>query len=409
MRPSLLLAALAAGVVVLVVALGLTEAHAQGVGAVVNTIPETFQSRIQPIVGPVRSAALNLFAFICTIGICFALYEQIMGGGGLADILRTILRQGIMVGFWYWLLVNGGFFHDVINGVATVANNASTAAGGSRNLSPGDMAAVGVNIVRVLWEATTARAPVTSAILVICGLSVLIAFVYITGRMIEVLVESYIFAVIVVFVLAFGGSAFTREFAIGALRLSLAIGLKRFILQLLVAVGESLMIGWANDLANKPTEVTAMISIIFCSGMMWMLCMKLPQRVGDVLSGSYSGGYGSGLMGTVKSAIQTASKAGAAAAGAGVATAAAYKLASSQLGQSAPAGSAPGRAAQGAGRAAQLTMMTVRNAGQAAASDVGRRLTGNYATQHGSMPWRMATDMKRRQGAVEAAKKNDRD
>ena len=82
---------------------------------------------------------------------------------------------------------------------------------------------------------------------------------------------------------------------------------------------------------------------------------------------------------------------GATTAGAGivVASAAAGSLASQQA--AAGGGASGGRVA----RLAALTGRTARNLGSAAASDIGGRLSGTR-TNRGSMPFRMAADLRNR-------------
>ena len=75
-------------------------------------------------------------------------------------------------------------------------------------------------------------------------------------------------------------------------------------------------------------------------------------------------------------------------AGAAAAVVSAGRLAGTQM--SAAEGGGPQSMA---GRAAGMVAGTTKNLAQAAAMDVGRKLSGTPGAHHGSAPWRMAADL----------------
>jgi hypothetical protein len=108
-------------------------------------------------------------------------------------------------------------------------------------------------------------------------------------------------------------------------------------------------------------------------------------------------GSGGALIGVGRAAGEMAVGATTAGAGAVVASAAAGSLASQQV-AAASGGASGGRVA----RLAVLTGRTARNLGSAAASDIGGRLSGTR-TNRGSMPFRMAADLRNRSDSAAPA------
>ena len=115
------------------------------------------------------------------------------------------------------------------------------------------------------------------------------------------------------------------------------------------------------------------------------ICKSLPEMTQSLLTGA-SLGAGGALIGVGRTAANMAVGVATGGAGALVATGAASALASQQV---AAAGGATSRVA----RMAALTGRTASNLGSAAMSDIGGRLAGTR-TNRGSMPFRMAADMR---------------
>lgn len=392
------------------------EAQAQGAPGIgagsINGIVNAFNGA-RAFEGTLMSAAKTLFAGLAVIEFTIVVGRQVIGRADVVSILATVLFQVVTLGFFYWLCINGPDISRAISSsFAQVASDASQAAGGSRNLSPGDVFNAGLTLVKTIWEAMSLGSPVKSTLLAIAGLVILWVFATVAGMMIEVIVESFFVASAGIVLLGFGGSSATRNLAIAQLHLAIAVGMKRLVLQLLVGLSEVLIRGWAANVGKDP-DWTAIAVMVGVPLVLLRLVNTLPQRAQDMVLGTHSN-MGVGLGHAPQMAAAAAGAAAAGAVGGGAATAAAFKQASAQIAAREEAGSGGtvsnnggGRGALGSiARAAQITGMAAGNMGKAAANDIGQRMIGSYAAQHGHSGFRMAEAMNARAAALRAGTGN---
>jgi len=197
-----------------------------------------------------------------------------------------------------------------------------------------------------------------------------------------------------VLMMAFGGSRWTKEFAIGALRYAVSVGAKLMVIQLLVSVGMGLIQQFTAQFQN--TTIADLCVVIGASIVLLALVYELPKLIQGMVVGAHIGSGASALVGAAATAAVApviATTGVASAAGSGFAAKGAFDLASAQLeARDAKAGpDAPRRSA--IGRSAALTGYAARNMGHAIAWDVGRRLSGQPGAKQGIMTWRMAADL----------------
>lgn len=387
------------------------DAQAAGIGSgSIEGIVNAFNS-MRSFEGVLMNQAKALFAGLALIEFVLVVGRQIIGRADTVEILAVVLFQVITLGFFYWLCVNGPDINRAItSSFAQVANDASVAAGGSRNLSPGDIFELGLELVKAVWSPLGFN--IKSILLIFAGLAILIVFAMVTGMMIEVIVESYFAASAGIILLGFGGASWTRSMAIAQLHYAIAVGMKRLVLQLLVGLSEVLMRGWIRNVGADPSwiEIAVMVGVPL---VLLRLVNTLPQRAQDMVLGTHTN-MGVGLGNAPRIGAALAGGAAASAAGGAMATKAAFSEASAQLAAREATGSGGAISNAGGGRGvmgsisrgAQITGMAARNLGSAAAEDLGQRMRGTYAAQHGVRAFRMADAMNARADAHRATASN---
>jgi len=381
------------------------------VGAV-DSIINSFETMraFEPVL---MTAAKELFAGLALIEFVLVVGRQVIARADAVGILATVLFQVITLGFFYWLCVHGPDMSRAITGsFSQVASEAGVAAGGSRTVSPSDIFRMGINLVKAVWDAMSLGSPVKSTLLAIAGLIILWVFAMVAGMLIEVIVEGYFAASAGVILLGFGGSSATRSMAIAQFHFAIAVGMKRLVLQLLVSLSNALMRGWATDVGGSPDwiDIAVMVGVPL---LLYRLVQTLPQRAQEMIMGTYSH-QGLGLGNAPRMAAALAGATAAGVAGGATATAAAFKEASAQIAAREASGSggtiSNAGGSQGAmgsiSRAAQVTGMAASNLGRAAAQDIGQRMTGSYAAQHGHRGFRMADAMSARADALRTSASN---
>lgn len=373
----------------------LSQATPLGPG-VLNGIVETFTGQASLWRTTLQGLALDLFAVLAGIEVAWVVGRALARRVDFADLLEIAVMQVVTIGFFYWLLINSAdFVLSIVASFGEAANRASTAGGGMTNLSPSDIFASGLNMGQIIWNGITITNPGLSTLLVLAGIINICIYAIIAAKLIEVLVESAFVAYAGIIMMGFGGSAFTRDYAIAQFRYAISVGVKRFVLQLIVGLAQGIITGWATTVATAGAMNWTTIGILLGAPIvMWRLAEILPQRAQDMIMGVST--YSSGHLGHTAATVAAAAGAVAAGlAGSGMAAKAAYQLSHAQIAQRGQTG---GQSPSFAQRAAMTTGLMARNLGTAAAHDVGQRMVGRNRFGHAS--WRMAEDMKTQASAT---------
>ncbi len=250
--------------------------------------------------------------------------------------------------------------------------------------------AAGVSLGQKVLGQMSMWSPAASVSLMIAGIVIEVCFALMAAVMLITLVQSYIVIAGGVLNMAFGGSRWTRDIAISTFRYALSVGAKLLMLQLLISVGQGIILDWAaqfTDLTNS-----ALLILIGAAVVMLALVKVLPDEFQRVVGGA-SLSSGSALTGAAMAVAGGAAGAVAGAVGAGSMGINAAKLASAQMGAAAGGGGGETSQQSLASRAVGLTGGTAKNLASATIRDVGRRLSGTPGSNHGMATWRMGADL----------------
>jgi type IV secretion system protein TrbL len=389
-RPSrqTLLAALCLALAVLT---KIAPAHAQSPD-VLDQIVSQFQSRSAGWESVLRNFAIGTFGILASIELAWAAFKLAFRGSDVSEWLAEIVNQILFLGFFLALLEN-----SVTWGTAIVNSfrQAAGAAGGG-GIAPSDVFAAGVKIAAQVLNQMSFWHPEASAGLIVAGIVIEVCFALMAAFMVLALVESYLIISMGVIFMAFGGSRWTKDFAVSTVRYTVSVGAKLFVLQLLVSIGTGLIQSWANSF----TDVTdaSLCILIGCSIVMLALVKVLPETMQRIVNGS-SMASGSALVGAAAAVGGAVGAVGLGMAGAGPMMGNAARLAGAQIDAAdakaaeASGGEPPQRSR--IGRAAAMTGYTARNLAAAPLTDVGRRLSGQ-GSRHGLATWRMSADLANR-------------
>lgn len=392
--------------------------HAQTLG-VLDNIVTLFRDKVAGMEGTLRNIGQNLFLGLVGIEVVIAA-GRFIGSRDMVELFGSMVWILVRIGFFWWALLHWpDFSMAIVNSFGQAGNNASTAVGGTANLMPSGIFASGANMASAVWNAMTLREIALSLLLAFAGLVVVVVYAVITALMIEVLVESYLVAYAGLLLMGFGGTRYTQSFAEAQFRYAISVGLKRFLLQLLIGISESLMQDFSTQTFNGSSQATwtSLVAIIAVPIVLLTLAYKIPYKAQDMINGTSSHG-GGGVLSAAASVGAAAIAGGAAMFGSGQAVASAFKLAAEQVsgggqggsqGESGSSGGSQGSgqssSSGGVGSAAltggKIAGRAMGNLTKAAASDVGKRLTGNYAATHGHMGSRMSADMARQRARLQ--------
>ena len=357
------------------------DAHAQLAGNVIDTVVSSYQAQVATWQATLNNFARSLFWSLAGIEFCWAVGRLALRNADISEWLAELVNQIMVIGIFYYLVLNSATIaFDIISSF----RQAASAAGGAATIKPSDIMNCGINVAMQIFSHMALTEPAKSLLLAISGIVVLACFAIICGYVVLTLIESYVVVGAGCLFVGFGGSRWSRDFAMRTLMYAISVGGKLMVLQLLVSLGVGLMSSWATTFtAADIKEVSVMI---MCAIVLLALTLKVPDLIQGLLSGSSLHGAGglAGAAATVGGAVATVATGGV---GLGVAARAAGSLASQQLGASESTTMA-GRL----GRFASLTGATAANLASAAKDDVGGRLAGTR-TNRGSMPFRMGADL----------------
>jgi type IV secretion system protein VirB6/type IV secretion system protein TrbL len=349
--------------------------------------------------GPAIQAALihsanDLFAGLAVIELVWIIGWSVAHKSDVFDMMIAVTRMAIGLGFWFFLLQNWvQIAAAVTNTFGIWGNDAVTAAGGTANMMPMGFLTAGLNLAHHLWQAMSVREPLTSVVLLIAGLIDVIIFGLIAAQIMLVLIEAFLASYLGSVMMALGANSFTRDFGMSPIRYAISVGMKRMTLQFVAGVSEGIVVTFANQVQANPgmigwSDLGVMIVIPVILLTVAQIAPKIAQ---DLILGTHLT-TSAGIIATARQIAIVAAGAVLSAAGIGAAGVASIQVTGKQMSTLAAAGRAPSSAAA---RGATMARLAAGNMAKAGASDVGKRLTGQYSGAHGYRGWRMAESMSR--------------
>src|SRR5438132_2146238 len=209
--------------------------------------------------------------------------EEVLG------VLASLLRQVVAIGFFYALLLNGGtWIPAVIQGFS----RAGATAAGIANLNPTGVFDQGLALANKILNATADLGLLDSffASLVagITALVVVIAFAIIAAQLLVVLVESFIVIGAGVLFLGFAGSRWTRFFTERYLSYVASVGVKLFVLYLIMGVGMGIAARWMSVLERGGFSPIPFFYVMGGSLVFLFLTWHIPSVAGSLTAGAVS-------------------------------------------------------------------------------------------------------------------------
>ena len=399
------------------------QAHAAGASydlGPVEAVTDIFLRSGASWENALKAVALTLFQSLVVIEIVWTVGLTLIAGADLLGLLAVLLRQLIVIGFFYWLLLGGATYPlAIINSFGQAAGLANAASGGNLVSRPEDIVSAGISLAAAVWNGFTFQHPGLDFLLAIAGMVILCVMVGAAATLVEVLVEAALVAYAGLLLLGFGATAFTRDYAINYLRWAVSIGLKKMFVLLILGLGIGVIQQLAAYVGHQASLIPAgEIGVLVAVPLLfWRLADKLPYKAQELVAGASSYhplNFGAGLR---QSALMAAA-ATTGAVGAASAAGAAFSLAQQQLGGGGDGrsggesggGGSPGGGSGGSGGGAgsnsapgfgATARQAARNLRGAMGSDVGMRMTGDHTARLLNSGWRMARGMSNQRGNVQ--------
>src|SRR5438552_10437232 len=207
---------------------------------------------------------------------------------GLA-VVSSLLRQVVAIGFFYALLLNGGTW---IPAVIQSFSQAGATAAGLTDLSPTGVFDQGLALANKILNATSDLGLLdgffASLIAGITAIVVVIAFAVIAAQLLVALVESFIVIGAGVLFLGFAGSRWTKFFTERCLSYVASIGVKLFVLYLIMGVGMGIAARWMPVLERGGFSPIPFFYVMGGSLVFVFLTWHIPSVAGSMMAGAVS-------------------------------------------------------------------------------------------------------------------------
>lgn len=219
-----------------------------------------------------------------------------MQGEGLISALAEIVRFFAVIGFFYYLLINGpAISQSIINSMRQLAANAL---GTSTGISPSSIVDMAFVILTKVSSAASIWSPMISTIMITVAIIVLVVMALIAINMLIMLVSAWVLCYAGVILLGFGGSKWTSDIAINYLRTVLSIGIQLFTMTLIIGIGQSFIDQYFSIIKNDIPDLNSLIVLLLASIILLVLTNKLPLLLSGVVGGASLqgiGGFGAGM------------------------------------------------------------------------------------------------------------------
>ncbi len=225
-----------------------------------DCILTSFRSATQSWQSSLAGLAIRLFWILAGIEFTWAAILLGLRGADLGEWLSALVNQVMFIGFFAALLQ---FSAEWASAIISSFQQAANIAGGANLLRPSDIFDVGIKLATALYDASSNWNIVHNLVLVVAGFFILISFGLITAYLIVALVESYIVISAGVLFMGFGGSRWTKDYAIRIFQYCMSIGAKLFVIQLLAGLMISIVEPWASLAAGTSSLSAASLTSIF--------------------------------------------------------------------------------------------------------------------------------------------------
>lgn len=327
---------------------------------VMDNVTQRFHSASSGWSSAFLSAGERLFWILVPIGMVWRFGLQAVRGGGATEILAEFVRFTVFIGFYFWLCLHGvSMGESIITSMKQLAGQAS----GQSGLNPSDIMDVGfstLSVVTTAFQSLSWKQVPEGIVMLLSGLVFVLICALVAVNMLLALVSAWILMYAGVFILGFGGAAWTSEMAIGYFRSVFSAGLRIAGMILVVGVSSSVLHSYASNVKLASIGDCAVLLVVAL--VMYMLSEKIPDQLAALPSGSTGSNAavsGAGAMGAsmaagamlaqgMKLAASTMTGGAAGIAGAASAVKAAISEAQNDLAQGTAEGASSGGAADAA-------------------------------------------------------------
>ena len=230
--------------------------------------------------------ARGLFYVLAAVEMTWSLLEWSATEGG--SLWGKVLARVVTLAFFFSLLTAyPTLSRGLVGGLMEVPEQALgiSFVGPSELVGQGMVVAVGV-ILSI--DFLSFLEPLTLLFRVVPGMVVLVAFILIAWQMLRALLEYYVVIGMGIFFFAFAASRWSFSMAEGLMRYAMTVGVRRFVLIVLIAIGRDLPREWilALEQGNFFTDFATYAHVIASATIFALMIWTVPEKVASAVGGS---------------------------------------------------------------------------------------------------------------------------
>ncbi|WP_169738213.1 P-type conjugative transfer protein TrbL [Maridesulfovibrio frigidus] len=231
--------------------------------------------------GPaIQGYSLSLFKKLLIIEMAWMGIQAILKGSDLQQLLAEFVLLIIYACFMLAILYH---YEEWANALIKSFGSVAIKTGAPKT-SPKEIFVYGLIIIgNLLNNLSVLNVPLSIGI-VLCCFIIAITFTLITAQVVMVKCEAFIVLNAGAILLGFGGSKFTKDYAINFLRYALSVAVKLFVLQLLL----SMSMNFIEKFTTVNSQSFADIFLVICSS---ILILALVKSIPDIVSGIVNGSH----------------------------------------------------------------------------------------------------------------------
>lgn len=234
--------------------------------------------------GTLRGFATDIFWSLAVIQLVWTFSQLALKQSDFMEFAAESVKWIVITGMYAALVLYSVDWAQAI--IDSFRQAAASAAGVSTQLQPGDMFGIAIELGKTVGGIGLVN-PVSAFMVSLSAVLVVMCFAFIAAFMMVTLIESYIVINAGVFFMAFGGSQWTREYALAMLRYSVSVGAKLFVLTLIVGL---IMVSARSWQAAYTQDETSMWTMVGLSLVCAYMSKTLPDMIQGLINGVSSGG-----------------------------------------------------------------------------------------------------------------------
>lgn len=201
-------------------------------------------------------------------------------------VVTALLRKVLSIGFFYALLINNDWIRAVIHGFSL----AGATAAGLPSLSPSKVFDQGLALATQIFNAPNElgllESIFPSLVAALCAVIVIVAYAIIAAQLLVALVESYIVIGGGILLLGFSGSRWTKFFSERYLSYVASVGVKLFVLYLIMGVGMTIAARWVRLLGEGGFSPIPLLHVTGGALVFLFLTWHIPSVAAAMMAGA---------------------------------------------------------------------------------------------------------------------------